>query len=83
MPVMRGHNESGGARLHKDIVNINENYIHYIQSNPKLVRNVDEIAVAYTGTTGHYLALDLLCYNKQLDVHPLSIRCPSACQTGK
>ena len=50
---MQGHTDSGGARLHKDIVNINENYINYIQSNPKLVRNVDEIAVAYTGTTGH------------------------------
>ena len=52
--------------LDKDIVNINENYINYIQSNPKLVRTVDEIAVAYTGTTGNDLTLDSPCNNKQL-----------------
>ena len=40
------------------MVNINENYINYIQSNPKLVRPMDDLAVADTGTTGHYLTLD-------------------------
>ena len=45
--------------LDKDIVNIDENYINYIQSNPKLVKTVENLAVAETGTTGHYLTLDL------------------------
>ena len=40
------------------MVNINENYINYIQSNPKLVLPMDDLAVADTVTTGHYLTLD-------------------------
>ena len=38
---------------------MNENDINYIQSNPKMVQTVDELAVAAMGTTGHYLTLDL------------------------
>ena len=38
---------------------------------------MDEIAVAYTGTTGHYMTLDLSCDNKQLAVNPLPIRMPN------
>ena len=41
-----------GAGLDNDIVDMNENYINYINYNPKLVHEVDELAVAYTGTTG-------------------------------
>ena len=55
------------------MVNINENYINYIQSNPKLVLPMDDLTVADTGTTGHYLTLDSPCSNKQKAVHPLSI----------
>ena len=51
--------------LDKDIVNINENYINYIQSNPKLVLSVEDLAVADTGTTGHYLTLNFPCCNKR------------------
>ena len=51
--------------LDKDIVNINENYINDIQSNPKLVKTVDDLAVADMGTTGHYLTLNSQCNNKQ------------------
>ena len=58
---------------------MNENYTNYIQSNPKLLQTVDELSVADTGTTGHYMTLDLPCDNKQLAVNPP----PSACQTGK
>ena len=32
-----GPTELGGVGLDKDIVNISENYINYIQSNPKIV----------------------------------------------
>ena len=42
--------EEGGG-VDKDIVNMNRNYINNIQSNPKLVRTVDELAVAGTGAT--------------------------------
>ena len=56
------------------MVNINENYINYIQSNPKLVRPMDDLVVAETGTTGHYLTLDLPCNNKRQAVHPLQIQ---------
>ena len=59
-------------RLDKDIVNINENYINYIQSNPKLVHTMDDIAVGDTGTTGHYLTPDSSYDNKQQTVHPLT-----------
>ena len=47
-----------GEGLDNDIVYINENYINYINYNPKLVHEVDELAVAYTGTTEHYPTLD-------------------------
>ena len=67
-------NNRGGLRLDKDIVNINDNYINYIQSNPKLLQTVDELAVADTGMTGRYMTLDLPCYNKQLAVNPLPIQ---------
>ena len=56
---------------------MNENHINYIQSNPKLVQTVDELSVADTGTTGHYMTLDLPCDNKQLAVNPLPIRMPN------
>ena len=55
--INRGPTEFGGARLDKDIVNINENYINYIQSNPKLLLSVEDLELAFTGTTGHYLTL--------------------------
>ena len=48
-----GPTQLGEAGLYKDIVNINENYINYIQSNPKLVLSVEDLAVADRGTTGH------------------------------
>ena len=60
--------------LYKDVVNINKNYIKYIQSNPKLVQTVDDLAVADMGTMGHYLTFDLPCDNKQKAVHPLPIK---------
>ena len=72
-----GPNEWGGAGLDKDIVNINENYINYIQSNPTLVKTVDELAVADTGTTGHYLTLDSPYNNKQVAINPLPIHMPN------
>ena len=45
---------------------MNEIYMNYIQSNPKLVQTVDELAVEDTGTTGHYPTLEFPCDNKQL-----------------
>ena len=71
--ISGGPTEWVGAVLDKDIVNINENFINYIQSNPKLLKTVDDLSVADTGTTGHYLTLDSLCDNKQQAVHPLPI----------
>ena len=59
------------------MVDINEYYINYIQSNPKLVQPMDDLAVADTGTTGHYLPLDSPCSNKQQAVHPLPIHMPN------
>ena len=53
------------------MVNINENCINYIQSNPKLVQAVDDLAVANTGTTGKYLTLESPCDNKQQVVNAL------------
>ena len=38
---------------------------------------MDNLAVADTGTTGHYLTLDLSCNNKQQAVHPLPIQMPN------
>ena len=35
---------------------------------------MDNLAVAETGRTGHYLTLDLPCDNKQQAVHPLAIQ---------
>ena len=46
-----GPTELGGAGLDKDIVNINVNYMNYIQSNTKLVQTVDDLSVEDTGTT--------------------------------
>ena len=64
----------GGAGLDKDIVNINENSINYIQSNPKFVLSVEDLAVADTGTTGNYLTLNSPCTNKQKAPHLLPIQ---------
>ena len=69
-----GPTKWGGAGLDKDIVNINENYINYIQSNPELVQTVDDLEVAETGKTGHYFTLYLPWKNKQLAVNPLPIQ---------
>ena len=55
---------------------MNENYINYIQYNTKLVKKVDELAVAETGTTGHYMTLESPCDNKQLAINPPPIRMP-------
>ena len=69
--------EWGGAGLDKDIVNMNENYINYIQSNPKLVQTVYSLEVAATGTTGNYMTLDSPWDNKQQAVQPLPIQMPN------
>ena len=74
-----GPTEQGGVGLDKDIVNMNENYINYIQSNPKLALSVEYLAVAGTRTTGHYLTLNLQCKKNK----KVSIRSPSRCQMGK
>ena len=59
------------------MVNIYKNYMNYIQSNPKIVLPIDDLEVAETGTTEHYLTLDLPCSNKQKAVHPLPIQIPN------
>ena len=69
--------EWGEAGLGKDIVNINDNCINYIQSNPKLVLSMDDLALADTGTKVHYLTLDSPYRNKQKAVHPLPIQMPN------
>ena len=56
--------------------NMNENYINYIQSNTKLVRQMDDIAVADTGTTGNYQTLESPCNSKHQAVNPLPIQIP-------
>ena len=56
---------------------MNESYINYINYNPKLVNKVDELAVADTGTTGHYLTLESPCENQQIAVIPLPIHIPN------
>ena len=38
---------------------------------------MDDLAVADTVTTGHYLTLDSPCRNKQKAVHPLPIQMPN------
>ena len=63
--------------LDKDIVNTNENYINYIQSNPKLVQTMDNLSVADTRTTGYYLTLEFPCDNKNQAVHTLPIQIPN------
>ena len=72
-----GPTEWGRAGLDKYIVNINENYINYIQSNPKRVLSVEDLAVADTGTTGRYLTLNLSYSNKRKSIHPLPIQMPN------
>ena len=56
----RRTNQMRGGGLDSDTVDINENNINYINYNTKLVEvtNVYELAVADTGTTGHYLTLE-------------------------
>ena len=72
-----GQPSEGGAILDNNIVDINENYINYINSNPNIVHKLDELVVVDTGTTGHYLTPDSPCNNKQLAVIPLPIRMPN------
>ena len=48
-----GPTEGGRAGFDKDIGNMNENYINSIQSNPKPVLSVEDLAVVDTVTTGH------------------------------
>ena len=38
---------------------------------------MDDLAVAYTGTTGHHSTLDSPCDNKQQAVHPFPIQIPN------
>ena len=68
-----GPNKWGGAGLDKDIVNIKENSINYINYNPKLLQTVYELSVKDTGMTGNYLSLDSSCKNKQLAISPIPI----------
>ena len=68
-----GPTELGGAGLDKDKVNMNENYINYIQSHHELVLSVEDLAVADTGTTGHYLTLNWPCTKKQKAINLLPI----------
>ena len=69
-----GPNEWGGAGLDKDMVDINKNDINYIQSNPKLILPMDDLAVSDTGTTVHYTNLESPCNNKQQSFHLLPIQ---------
>ena len=63
----------GGAVLDKHTVDMNENYINYIQYNPKLVQTVDALAVADMRMTGHFLTLKSPYNNKQWDINPLLV----------
>ena len=56
---------------------MSENYINFIQSNPKLVQTVDGLAVEDTGTTVHYLTPNLPCDNKKLAINLLPTRMPN------
>ena len=47
--------------------------MNYIQSNPKLLQTVDDLAVSDTGTAVHYLTLYSPCDNKQHDIVQNSI----------
>ena len=58
---------------------MNENYINYIHSNPKLLHKVDELSVADMETKGNYMTLDLPCENNQ----PAVILLPIRMQNGK
>ena len=62
-----------------NIVDINENYINYINSNSNLVKetDVDELAVEDTRTTRHYTTLDSPYNNNKLAVIPIPIRMPN------
>ena len=59
------------------MVNINENYINYIQSNRKLVLPMDDLEVADTGMMVNYVTLDSPCSNKQKSIHLLPIQMPN------
>ena len=63
-----GQPREGGAGLDNDIVDTNEKYINYINSNTKVVHTVDELSVSDTGMIGHYLTLDSPFDNKQLAI---------------
>ena len=41
--INRGPTEWGGEGLDKDMVNMNENYINYIQYNPKILQPMDDL----------------------------------------
>ena len=51
--------------------------MNYIQSNPKLVLSVEDLEVADTGTTGHYLTLNSPCWKKRKAIHPLPTQVPN------
>ena len=70
-------NRVKGGVLDNDIVDIDENYINYNNSNPKLVHKADELAVEDTGMTGNYLTLYSPCNIKQLAVIPLPTCMPN------
>ena len=75
--IKGGPTKWGGAGLDNNIFNINENYINYIKSNPKLVQTVDELAAADTGKTWNYPTFDFPCDNIQLAIIPLPIFMPN------
>ena len=64
---MQDQPSEGGVRLDRYIVDINGNYINYINYNTKIVKetDVDALEVIGTGTTGHYLTLDFPCDNNK------------------
>ena len=72
--IKGGPTKWGEAGLDKNIVDSNENYINYIQSNPKLIEPMDGLAVTDTRMMGNYLTLDSPCNNKKHTVHPLPIQ---------
>ena len=75
--INEGPTEWWGAGLDKDLFNMNENYINYIQSNPKLVLSVEDTSVADTGTTENCLTLNSPCTNKRKAIHPLPMQMPN------
>ena len=48
-----------------------------MQSNPKLILSVEDLARADTGTMGHYLTLNWPYSNKRKAIHPLPIHMPN------